>query len=221
MTAGAGRRRCVPWTRESAADREALWRECERLSAGADSLAVVSATTAPEFDLQSHSVHSDGALEPAGVVAAAAAAGVELLALSDHDTAAGVPAAQEAATAAGIGLVTAAEITALFEGRQDLHILGYRIDPHESRLVQALHHSQTDRERRAERMSDALRELGFALDDEMLARRAAQGQSIGRPHLAQAVVAQPENRAAPAGGRAAGSDRLPGRLSDRGQARLP
>jgi predicted metal-dependent phosphoesterase TrpH len=153
----------------------------------------VTATAAPSFDLQSHSVHSDGVLEPVGVVAAAAAAGVELLALSDHDTAAGVPAAQEAASAAGIGLVTAAEITALFEDRQDLHILGYRIDPHEPRLVQALHHSQTDREQRAERMSNALRELGFALDDEMLARRAARDQSIGRPHLAQAVVSQPEN----------------------------
>jgi predicted metal-dependent phosphoesterase TrpH len=153
----------------------------------------VTATAAPSFDLQSHSVHSDGVLEPVGVVAAAAAAGVELLALSDHDTAAGVPAAQEAASAAGIGLVTAAEITALFEDRQDLHILGYRIDPHEPRLVQALHHSQTDREQRAERRSNALRELGFALDDEMLARRAARDQSIGRPHLAQAVVSQPEN----------------------------
>jgi predicted metal-dependent phosphoesterase TrpH len=154
----------------------------------------VSTPAAPTFDLQSHSTHSDGALAPAAVVTAAAQAGVELLALSDHDTAAGVDEAQEAAGTAGIGLVTAAEITALYEGRQDLHVLGYRIDQHEPGLVEALHRSQTDRERRAERMADALRELGFALDDEMLAERAAQGQSIGRPHLAQAVVGQPENR---------------------------
>jgi 3',5'-nucleoside bisphosphate phosphatase len=154
----------------------------------------VSSGAAPTFDLQSHSVHSDGALAPADVVAGAAAAGVELLALSDHDTAAGVPEAQQAADAAGIGLVTAAEITAMYEGRQDLHVLGYLIDPHERRLVETLERSQSDRGRRAERMSDALRELGFALDDEMLAERAAQGHSIGRPHLAQAVVGQPENR---------------------------
>jgi predicted metal-dependent phosphoesterase TrpH len=153
----------------------------------------LSSGAAPTFDLQSHSVHSDGALAPADVVASAAAAGVELLALSDHDTAAGVPEARQAAQAAGIGLVSAAEITALYEGRQDLHVLGYMIDPHEPRLVDTLERSQSDRERRAERMADALRELGFVLDDEMLAQRAAQGHSIGRPHLAQAVVSRPEN----------------------------
>jgi 3',5'-nucleoside bisphosphate phosphatase len=145
------------------------------------------------FDLQSHSTHSDGALPAAEVVQRAAEAGVELLALSDHDTAAGVPEAQQAADAAGIGLVSAAEITALYAGRQDLHVLGYLIDPDEPRLVETLERSQSDRGRRAERMADALRELGFALDDEMLAQRAAQGRSIGRPHLAQAVVGQPEN----------------------------
>lgn len=153
----------------------------------------MSSGQAPTFDLQSHSVHSDGALPPAGVVAAAAQAGVELLALSDHDTAAGVPEAQEAAVRAGIGLVSAAEITSLYGGRQDLHVLGYLIDPLEPRLVATLQNSQSDRERRAEAMADALRELGFALDDEMLAERAAQGKSIGRPHLAQAVVGRPEN----------------------------
>ena len=153
----------------------------------------MSSATAPTFDLQSHSVHSDGALAPADVVANAAAAGVELLALSDHDTAAGVPEAQQAAGAAGIGLVSAAEITAVYAGRQDLHVLGYMIDPHEPQLVETLEHSQSDRGRRADRMADALRELGFVLDDEMLAQRAAQGRSIGRPHLAQAVVSHPGN----------------------------
>jgi predicted metal-dependent phosphoesterase TrpH len=138
-------------------------------------------------------VHSDGALAPADVVGTAAAAGVELLALSDHDTAAGVPEARAAADAAGIGLVSATEITSLYAGRQDLHVLGYLIDPLETRLVETLEHSRTDRERRAERMANALRELGFVLDDEMLAQRAAQGGSIGRPHLAQAVVSRPEN----------------------------
>ncbi|MGI8714416.1 MAG: PHP domain-containing protein [Solirubrobacteraceae bacterium] len=154
----------------------------------------MSGAAAPTFDLQSHSTHSDGALPAADVVAAAAAAGVRLLALSDHDTAAGVPEAQRAASAAGIGLVTAAEITALFDGRQDLHILGYAIDPHDQTLADALERSRSSREQRAEAMGDALRELGFALDDALLARRAAQGRSIGRPHLAQAVVGRPENR---------------------------
>ncbi len=126
---------------------------------------------APKFDLQSHSVHSDGALTPREVVGAAADAGVELLALSDHDTAAGVPEAAEAAAAAGIGLVTATEITSIFDGQQDVHVLGYLIDPLEPGLVKTLEHSRTSRERRAEAMADALRELGFA------ARRGRAGRS--------------------------------------------
>lgn len=148
----------------------------------------------PTFDLQSHSSHSDGALAPAEVVRAAARAGVRLLALSDHDTAAGVPEAAAAAADAGIGLVAATEISALFDGRQDLHILGYLIDPTNPALVVALARARGDREVRSQAMIDALKELGFAVDEAMLARRAGLGQSIGRPHLAQAVVSLPENR---------------------------
>ena len=152
-------------------------------------------TGAPRFDLQSHSVHSDGALAPAAVVSAAAAAGVELLALSDHDTCTGVPEAQARAAELGIGLVPAVEITSSFEGRQDLHLLGYLIDPSDRSLEAALARSRVSREQRAERMADALRELGFELDEDGLAERAARGHAIGRPHLAQAVVARPENAA--------------------------
>ncbi|MGZ4172424.1 MAG: PHP domain-containing protein [Solirubrobacteraceae bacterium] len=152
------------------------------------------ASAAPTFDLQSHSVHSDGALTPADVVAAAAGAGVTLFALTDHDTTDGVAEAMEAAVRAGIRLVAATEISASFAGRQDLHILGYLIDPGESTLVTTLARSRHDREHRAQAMIDALTKLGFAVDAEMLARRTAQGQSIGRPHLAQAVVSRPENR---------------------------
>jgi 3',5'-nucleoside bisphosphate phosphatase len=150
---------------------------------------------APAFDLQSHSVHSDGALAPADVVAAAAAAGVELLALSDHDTSAGVPEAQAKAAELGIRVVPAVEITSSFEGRQDLHLLGYLIDPADRALEAALAASRASRERRAERMADALRELGFSLDEDALAERVARGHTVGRPHLAQAVVDRPENAA--------------------------
>lgn len=149
---------------------------------------------APSFDLQSHSVHSDGALAPADVVAAAAAAGVELLALSDHDTSAGVLEAREAARAAGIGLVDATEITTMHNGQQDLHILGYVIDPEHPRLVAALEHSRGDRERRAMRMAARLRELGYELDEAQLQARTAQGKTIGRPHLAQAATSHPANQ---------------------------
>ncbi len=149
---------------------------------------------APTFDLQSHSVHSDGALSPSAVVQAAAAAGVRLLALSDHDTAEGVPEALAAGRRAGISVVPAVEISSLFDARQDLHILGYLIDPADPGLVTALAHSRGDREARAAKMVARLRELGFAVDEAMLERRARAGQAIGRPHLAQAVVGRPENR---------------------------
>jgi hypothetical protein len=154
----------------------------------------LATSAAPTFDLQSHSVYSDGALAPADVVAGAAGAGVTLFALSDHDTTDGVAEAQAAADRAGILLLAATEISASFDGRQDLHVLGYLIDPGEATLVTALAGSRHDREHRAQAMIDALTGLGFAVDHEMLARRTAQGQTIGRPHLAQAVVSRPENR---------------------------
>lgn len=153
----------------------------------------MAASSAPTFDLQSHSVFSDGALTPTEVVRTGAAAGVRLLALSDHDTAEGVPEARQAAVAEGIDLVPATEISALFGERQDLHILGYLIDPANPELTAALERSRNDRQERAGKIAAALRELGFVVDEEMLARRRAEGQSIGRPHLAQAVVGRAEN----------------------------
>jgi predicted metal-dependent phosphoesterase TrpH len=147
----------------------------------------------PTFDLQSHSVHSDGALRPREVVEAAAAAGVRLLALTDHDTAEGVPEALQTASEVGIRVLPAVEVSARFSSRPDLHILGYLIDPDEQALSAALARSRNDRRARAAKIAVALKELGFAVDEEMLARRSEQGQAIGRPHLAQAVVTRPEN----------------------------
>lgn len=147
----------------------------------------------PTFDLQSHSRHSDGALAPHEVVAAAAQAGVELLALSDHDSVDGVPEARSAAMDAGIRLVSAVEISAIDRGQSDLHILGYLVDDRDPVLLNRLEGYRAQREGRAHAMAQALRELGFELDQEALDIRAAQGKSIGRPHLAQAVVSHPAN----------------------------
>jgi 3',5'-nucleoside bisphosphate phosphatase len=150
---------------------------------------------APTFDLQSHSIHSDGALTPRGVVRAAADAGVRLLALSDHDTAAGVAEASVAADELGLGLVAATEITSIMGGGQELHILGYLIDPDDASLDWALAASRASRENRAEAMAQALRELGFEVDGSLLSTRVAEGKTVGRPHLAEAVVIAPANRA--------------------------
>jgi predicted metal-dependent phosphoesterase TrpH len=147
----------------------------------------------PTFDLQSHSLHSDGSLEPGEVVAAAAEAGVELLALSDHDSVDGVEAAAEAATEFGMRLAPAVEISSVDGTRQDLHVLGYMVDHQDAVLRERLRSWREDREHRAEAMAAALRELGYELDDSELARRRAKSQSIGRPHLADAVVGHPAN----------------------------
>src|ERR1700678_1179235 len=101
--------------------------------------------TAPAFDLQSHSIHSDGDLPAEEVVALAAAAGVELLALSDHDTVDGVAEAQAAGTAHGVRIVTATEISAVDGGHEDLHVLGYGIDPADATLAERLAGARADR----------------------------------------------------------------------------
>ena len=151
--------------------------------------------TEPAFDLQSHSLYSDGALAPAEVVRRAAAAGVTVLALTDHDSTAGVAEALEAAEDAGIRVVAAAELSTIDEHGLDLHVVGYLLDPAEPDLVAALAQSRGDRERRAVAMADRLRELGFAVDDGLIAGRTDRGLSVGRPHLAQAVTGHPDNAA--------------------------
>jgi 3',5'-nucleoside bisphosphate phosphatase len=142
---------------------------------------------APAFDLQAHSTASDGALPPRAVVAAAADAGVELLALTDHDTVDGVDEALQASLARGLRLVPAVELSALDRDGDDLHILGYGIDHRAPALSEALERFRADRAARAVRMAEALRACGLALD---LPQRA----SIGRPHLAQAAFDHPANR---------------------------
>ena len=148
----------------------------------------------PTFDLQSHSRHSDGALAPADVVRAAAGAGVELLALSDHDTVDGVAEALEAAEPLPLRVVPAVEISAIDPVDQDLHILGYLVDHRDPPLLERLRSFRGQRESRAGAMAAKLRELGYELDEELLAKRERQGKSIGRPHLAEAATSHAANR---------------------------
>jgi 3',5'-nucleoside bisphosphate phosphatase len=149
----------------------------------------------PTFDLQSHSTCSDGSLRPAAVVARAAAAGVELLALSDHDTVDGVAEALAAAHATNgtIRVITATELSTIDGDHEDLHILGYAIDHTDAGFLAELQRFRADRAARAARMADALEECGFALDRAPLDARRAAGLPIGRPHLAQAAFNHPNN----------------------------
>ncbi len=148
------------------------------------------------FDLQSHSTNSDGVLPAAEVVARAAEAGVELLALSDHDTIAGVSEAIAAGEELGVKVVSAVEISAVDEGSpvpRELHILGYCIDHTGALMTARLTDFLADREQRTLRMRDALLECGFELDEAELDERIAAGKPIGRPHLAGAVLRGPAN----------------------------
>jgi 3',5'-nucleoside bisphosphate phosphatase len=142
----------------------------------------------PTFDLQSHSTCSDGALAPREVIAAARAAGVELLALTDHDTVDGVDEALEAAAAEGLRVVPATELSSIDGDREDLHVLGYGLDHRSPGLSDALERFRADRFARGERMAAALRECGLELD---FPDRG--GRPVGRPHLALAAFEHPAN----------------------------
>jgi len=145
------------------------------------------------FDLQAHSIHSDGELPAAEVVERAAAAGVTLLALTDHDTVDGVEDATERARELGIRNIAAAEISSVQDAFEDLHILGYGIDHTDAHLQRELARYRGDRGARADRMRRALEELGWAIDPAPLDRRRVHGKPIGRPHLAQAAFDHPAN----------------------------
>ena len=148
------------------------------------------------FDLQSHSTHSDGALPAEEVVARAADAGVQLLALSDHDTVSGVSEALAAGERLGVQIVPAVEISAVDDGSpvpRELHILGYNIHHDGPQLSSRLEEFLSDREKRTLRMRDALREVGFDLDEAEIQQRIAENKPIGRPHLAAAVLGAPAN----------------------------
>ena len=147
----------------------------------------------PTFDLQSHSIASDGALPPAEVVAHAAAAGLELFALTDHDTVDGVPEAIEAAERHGIAITPAAELSSVDGVYEDLHVCGYELDHTDATLRTTLEDFRGDRERRIWAMADRMRELGFELDDTYLRERQSEGKPLGRPHLADAILAHPAN----------------------------
>jgi hypothetical protein len=121
---------------------------------------------------------------------------VQLLALSDHDTVNGVSEAIATGERVGVRVVAAVEISAVDEGSltpRELHILGYDIDHTGRQLTASLAEFLADREKRTLRMRDALREVGFELDEAEIDARIAEGKPIGRPHLAAAVLGASAN----------------------------
>jgi predicted metal-dependent phosphoesterase TrpH len=135
------------------------------------------------------------ALSPADVVARAAAAGMRLMALTDHDTVDGVGEALRAAREHGLRCSPAAELSSVSGEFEDLHVCGYELRYDDPELRSTLADFRADRGRRIWAMADRLEELGFALDRSDLQARERAGSPLGRPHLADAVLAHPANAA--------------------------
>ncbi|MCW5954460.1 MAG: PHP domain-containing protein, partial [Propionibacteriaceae bacterium] len=141
------------------------------------------------IDLHAHSAISDGTDAPSELVAEAARAGLDVVALTDHDTFDGVPEALAAATAAGVRVVPGVEMSTEVAG-VSVHLLGYGCRTDDADLLAELTLIRRGREGRIPAMLAVLAELGMPLDPAVLAQVSGSATSIGRPHLADALVAQ-------------------------------
>ncbi|WP_327727921.1 PHP domain-containing protein [Streptomyces sp. NBC_00487] len=137
------------------------------------------------IDLHSHSTASDGTDTPAELVRKASAAGLDVVALTDHDTTRG-HAEAIAALPEGLTLVTGAELSCRLDG-VSMHMLAYLFDPEEPGLLAERELVRDDRVPRARGMIAKLNELGVPVTWEQVARIAGGG-SVGRPHVATALV---------------------------------
>jgi len=143
--------------------------------------------TSGSIDLHTHSNCSDGTLTPAGLIAAAATAGVGTLSLTDHDTTAGLEEAQAAARRAGIAFVPGVELSASWRA-QTIHVLGLGIDPQAAMLRALLDAQAARRRRRVEEMCARLTRIGLPGESLLSAVEAAPGIPT-RTHLAAALTA--------------------------------
>jgi predicted metal-dependent phosphoesterase TrpH len=141
------------------------------------------------IDLHTHTTASDGRCSPADLVARASAAGVNVLAVTDHDTVAGCDAVAAACAAATIEFVTGIEITAVREAA-DVHVLGYFFDRESPALLEFLAEQRRRRLDRVRQIVERLAALGKPLDVDAILKPAAAdpSRSAGRPWIARALV---------------------------------
>lgn len=137
-------------------------------------------------DLHNHSLHSDGALSPEALVDLAVARGLTAIALTDHDTLDGIDAAVRRGGERGLEVVPGIELSVV-QGTSEIHLLGYFVSRPEI-LQPVLEEICDERETRAQRMLERLRGLGCELDYAAVLARA-QGGVVGRPHVAEELVA--------------------------------
>lgn len=152
-----------------------------------------SPNRSPRIDLHTHSTVSDGTDPPAALVAAAAGAGIDVLAITDHDTTGGWDEA-EAALPSGMRLVRGAEFSCVSPtGRDDadvsVHLLGYLFDPTHRAIVDEQARLREERHHRLVGMIGKMADAGYPVDVETVFAYLPEGASAGRPHLARALVA--------------------------------
>ncbi len=140
------------------------------------------------IDLHTHSSVSDGTEEPADVVASAARERLDAIALTDHDTTAGWDAAAAAARRLGVTLVPGMEVSCRSADGISVHVLSYLHDPAHPGLLEEIGRSRAARVSRAELMVQRLAE-DFPIDWDAVQEQVAPGATIGRPHIADALVA--------------------------------
>lgn len=141
-----------------------------------------------QIDLHTHSNASDGTQRPAEVIVSAQAAGLDVVALTDHDTTSGWDEAAAAARRVGIAFVPGIEISCAHRGIS-IHLLGYLHDPADAALLAEVTRSRSARETRAQRMVELLGAAVPLTYEEVLAQ-TQPGTTIGRPHIADALVSK-------------------------------
>lgn len=139
----------------------------------------------PFIDLHTHSTCSDGLLTPTALLTLAASRGLAAIALTDHDTVAGLPEALAHGTVTGVEVVTGIEISSDLDG-VSLHILGYGFDHEHPGFLAFLKKQQQARRNRNQGMLERLQALGISITSEELTRIA--GDQVGRPHFARLLV---------------------------------
>lgn len=139
-------------------------------------------------DLHLHSIHSDGTESAAGVMAAAHAHGLRTAALTDHDTTSGWSEAAEAAGSLGMTFIPGMELSAKHEWRS-VHVLAYLFDPDDAALRAMTDRIRASRTDRARTMADRIsRDFDLHWDD--ILAQTSDGATIGRPHIADALIAK-------------------------------
>lgn len=138
------------------------------------------------IDLHLHSTHSDGLLGPTEMVDLAAQVGLDVMALTDHDTFAGLPSATARAAELGIEIIPGLEISTSDASRTEHHLLAYGCDPDHPGLTGELLGNRRGREDRVQGMVDALASVGIVIRPEDVLVEAKG--SVGRPHVADALV---------------------------------